>query len=357
MADSRAGTTAVIVNYRTKELTRAAAFSALREPEVREVLIVDNASHDGSAEYLRSSLPASTVQLIDAHANLGFGRAVNLAVPRATSGLLLLLNSDATLVPGAVSTLAVALLADDAVGLVAPAVYEADGRTLQPGAHGCFPSLVARPHRLGRSDARARTPDWVSGVTMMLRKEDFLRLGGFDEDFGMYLEDVDLCRRLRNQGRIVLREPAAGVIHLGGQSWKSSVDMWDHYHKSKITYFRKQGAAPALLTLLQVLRAARVSAARFASVARRNGAWTRPSRPSGIEECLHVGTAKQLDAGQYSLNGPRPPLQCAQGLDVIIREAATDLPSRVSGDNGIGPHIAGDDGAGPDDGAVSDGRT
>lgn len=262
----RGATSVVVVNYRTKELTLEAARSALREPEVCEVLIVDNASGDGSAEFLRAAFPAATVQVTEAASNLGFGRAVNLVVASTACPLVLLLNSDATLVPGAVARLAAALLTDDSVGLVAPAVYEADGRTLQRGAYGRFPRVVGGRPQYGPNEAGATTPDWVSGVTMLMRRDDFVALGGFDPDFEMYLEDVDLCRRLRHGGKTVLREPGAGVVHLGGKSWRSSVEKRDHYQRSKITYFRKGGVTPATLALLQLLRALRVSAARAAAL-------------------------------------------------------------------------------------------
>lgn len=267
----RPATAVVVVNYRTKELTLDAARSALREPGVREILIVDNASGDGSAEFLRAALPEPTVRVVDAPVNLGFGRAVNLVVPAARSGLLLLLNSDATLLPGAVATLGAALLSDESVGLVAPAVYEADGRTAQPGAYGRFPRLIGGRFEWQHDASGPSTPDWVSGVAMMLRKDDFLQLGGFDPDFEMYLEDVDLCRRLRSHGKVVMREPAAGVVHLGGRSWTSSVAKRDHYQRSKVTYFRKAGAGPARVALLQLLRVARVSAARAATHILRQG--------------------------------------------------------------------------------------
>jgi GT2 family glycosyltransferase len=256
----RLATSVVIVNFRTNELTVEAARSALSEPEVREVIVVENGSGDRSGDFLRAALPATTVRIVDAGSNLGFGRAVNLAVPTATCGLIFLLNSDATVVPGAVATLGGALLRDEAVGLVAPAVHEADLRTHQAGAYGRFPRPVEFP--ISRTRPDALTPDWVSGVAMMFRKDDFSGLGGFDPDFEMYFEDIDLCRRMASHGKHVIREPSAHVLHRGGQSWASSVDQRDRYHRSKIVYFRKQGARTTTVVLLQVLRVARVWAAK-----------------------------------------------------------------------------------------------
>jgi N-acetylglucosaminyl-diphospho-decaprenol L-rhamnosyltransferase len=262
-------TSVIIVNFRTKELTLEAVRSALREPEVQQILVVDNASGDGSAELIETSLPAATVRVIRAPANLGFGRAVNLAAREATSDLLLLLNSDATIVQGSTARLAAALLGDASTGVVAPAVFEADGHTLQPGAFGRFPQLVSNPFRRATSEVGDSVVEWVSGVAMMLRKSDFHAIGGFDERFEMYLEDVDLCRRLTQLGKAVRREPAAGVIHLGGQSWRSSVDKRRQYHRSKITYFQMEGLGPLKAGLLHALRAGRVGSAWIASGARR----------------------------------------------------------------------------------------
>lgn len=271
-------TTAIIVNFRTKELTLAAALSALAEPEVRQLIVVDNASGDGSAEFLDASLPASRVDLIRSPANLGFGRAVNLAANSAKCDLLLLLNSDATIIPGAVAALAVALLADRSVGMVAPAVFEPDGQTLQPRAHGRFPRVFSSPFRRQSDDGDARNVDWASGVALLLRRDDFQALHGFDESFEMYLEDVDLCRRLRRQGKTVLREPAAGVIHLGGQSWLTSVDKRIQYQRSKVIYFRKDGVGPVTLCLLRLLGFVRVGAVRAANRSGHRAATTGRAR-------------------------------------------------------------------------------
>jgi GT2 family glycosyltransferase len=97
---------------------------------------------------------------------------------------------------------------------------------------------------------------------MLLRRHDFLSVGGFDPDFHMYLEDVDLCRRFRERGMDVVREPASVVVHLGGRSWRSGVDQRERFQTSKIKYFTKAGASPAQLAYLNALGAARVLAAR-----------------------------------------------------------------------------------------------
>lgn len=262
-----ANTSVVIVNYRTKELTHEAARSVLAEPEVREVVVVDNGSGDGSAEFLRHALAATGGRLIESATNLGFGRAANLAAEQCTAPLLFFLNSDATLTPGSLGLLVEDLLGHEATGVVAPAIYELDASTLQPGAFGSFPRLLDPPWLRPRSRAKrsapgADSPDWVSGVALLIRRQDFLDVGGFDPDFEMYLEDVDLCRRLRRAGKLVRRQPQARVLHVGGQSWRSDAHKRASFQASKVTYFQKDGATPAQIAYVRALKAVRVLAAR-----------------------------------------------------------------------------------------------
>lgn len=241
------GTSVVIVNFRTMALTVKAIASVLSEEEVQEVVVVDNASGDGSADHLRRAFADDRVRVVESDRNRGFGPAVNLGAASCTSPLLLILNSDAALLPGSLGRLARALAGDDSIGVVAPAVYEPDGRTLQPGAYGRLPARRDIFFGHGRINPSAEnsdeaTPGWVSGVAMLLRRADFEAVGGFDEGFGMYFEDIDLCRRLRDAGNSVRREPTAAVVHGLGQSWQSRRDQRRRFHQSKLRYFQKLGA-------------------------------------------------------------------------------------------------------------------
>jgi N-acetylglucosaminyl-diphospho-decaprenol L-rhamnosyltransferase len=249
----------VIVNFRTKELTADAVRSVLGDPLVSEVVVVDNGSGDGSAEYVREALAG--VAVIESPENIGFGRGVNLGVEATSAPFLFLLNSDAAARPGTVAALR-RVLDDPTVGVVAPAVYQADGRTLQPDAHGPLPAPRARLRTTGGTPDDLE-PGWVSGVAMMLRREDFTALGGFDPDFAMYLEDVDLCRRLRAAGQRVVRQPAGAVVHRGGGSATGGLARADQFHRSKAVYLRKAGAGRIQLAGAAVLRAARLAVERL----------------------------------------------------------------------------------------------
>lgn len=250
-------TAAVIVNYRTKELTADAIGSVLAEPEVGEVVVVDNASGDGSVEFLRAHFRDRRVRVVESDTNRGFGPGVNAGVALCEAPLLLVLNSDAALRPGSLGLLAKALLADPTVGVVAPAVLEPDGH-LQAGAYGRLPKrrdiVLSNGWVSPRAD-RVRdgaTPGWVSGVAMLLRRADFVAVGGFDERFSMYLEDVDLCRRLRDAGKSVHREPSAAVVHQGGRSWGSRGEQTGRFHESKLRYFENLGVSRLELGLIRL---------------------------------------------------------------------------------------------------------
>lgn len=263
-----AATAVVIVNYRTRELTRDAVLSVLAEPEVEEVVVVDNASGDDSAGYLRAAIADDRVRVVEAERNLGFGPGVNRGVRECRAPLLLILNSDATVLPGSIGRLARTLLDDGQVGLVAPAVYRAGGAELQPGVFGRLPARrdVLLSHgwvRTRRDDPRqAARPGWVSGVAMFLRRADFEAAGGFDETFTMYLEDVDLCRRLQQAGKSIRREPAAGVVHLAGASWRSGRERRRRFHQSRLRYFEKIGAGRLQLGCVRLTGLIRTRLAR-----------------------------------------------------------------------------------------------
>ena len=200
--------------------------------------------------------------VVEAGHNRGFGQGVNLGVGRTCAPLLLVLNSDATVMPGAVAVLVDALTADEGVGVVAPAIYSADGRSLQPTAYGRLPTR--RDILLGRwsrSSPDETAPEWVSGVAMIVRREDFIGVGGFDPRFEMYFEDLDLCRRLREQGKVARRAPSAAVVHIGGKSWQSRTDQRECFQRSKAAYFQNIGATALELQYVRLLKRVRAPAA------------------------------------------------------------------------------------------------
>jgi GT2 family glycosyltransferase len=208
-----------------------------------EIIVVDNGSTDGSVEAARRF---SGVRVIEAGANLGFARANNVGI-RASSGVnLLLLNSDTVVSPGSLDRLLDELGGDPSVAVVGPRLVDGDGRAELSFGGMIGPLNELRQKRLARSAAveqltrRRQYPDWVSGACLLVRRTDAAAVGGLDERFFMYTEDVDFCAAIRALGRRILFTPNVEVVHLRGRSAASApAATRDHYRRSQIAFYEK----------------------------------------------------------------------------------------------------------------------
>jgi N-acetylglucosaminyl-diphospho-decaprenol L-rhamnosyltransferase len=225
------GVTAVVVNYNARDVL-VACLTSLRAEGVDEIVVVDNGSVDGSESVVRGTDPAAV--WLPSGANVGYGRAANLGAASTGSGAVLVCNPDVVVRPGAVAALVGALEADPNVGIVGPRLLNADG-TIYPSARS-FPSIVdavghgllgliwpanpfsRRYKMLDWDHADERWVDWVSGACLLIRREAWEEIGGFDPSFFMYMEDVDLCWRAGRAGWGVLYQPGGEVTHLQGVS-------------------------------------------------------------------------------------------------------------------------------------------
>jgi GT2 family glycosyltransferase len=201
--------------------------ASVREEGVAELLVVDNGSEDGSVEYLR----AAGIDHITLPRNVGFAAAVNLGASRTTAPAILALNADTVLEPGAVAVLAAALAGDPGLGGVQPRLLQLEGQgTGDPEAARLYSAGQAlsrdgRAFEIGAGEAqseasrRRREVFGVCGAACLLRRELFDQLGGYDESYFAFYEDVDLNLRARIAGWRFAYEPAATVWHLGNASW------------------------------------------------------------------------------------------------------------------------------------------
>jgi len=212
-----------------------------------EVLLVDNASCDNSLSLVRERFPE--VRILPQENNLGFAAANNLAAAQVSGETLLLLNNDAWLEAGALDLLSEKLNARPEFGLVAPGLRYPDGQrqfSWSParGVVGEALQKVRNPFEarrwahgsLARRLARMVDPIWYTAACVLVRAEAFRAVGGFDENFFMYFEDVDLCLRLEAAGWRLAQEPGAIVYHAGGVANRSEVD--DLYRPSQLRYYR-----------------------------------------------------------------------------------------------------------------------
>ena len=222
----------VIVNYNTREFLRA-CLATVRLEAPSEVVVVDNASSDGSAEMVQADYPWAV--LYANKTNLGYGAAANQAIARCTAKYVLLLNSDTLLPIGVLQALSTYLERHPRAAVVGPRLVNSDG-TLQAS---CFPFPgtlswlldnddlcwlsrhipVLRNHLLRTwPHTYARVVPWVKGAALMIRRQAFEDVGGFDDSFFLYFEETDLCHRLRTAGWETHFEPITTVVHAGEAS-------------------------------------------------------------------------------------------------------------------------------------------
>ena len=249
---------AVVVNYNARRHLLECVRS-LRAEGVDDVVVVDNDSADGSTWALEASDPDA--RIVATGANLGYGTAANRGAAVARGDLLLVCNSDVVFEPGAVKALAGALEADATVGFVGPRVENVDG-TVYPSPRE-FPDLVVamghaflervasrnrftRRYRMLDFDrTRTAAVDWVSGACFLARRRAWDDVGGFDEGYFMYVEDVDLCWRARRAGWVVAFEPAARVVHVQGvSSNQAPYRMIVEHHRSLLRFYRRTATGP-----------------------------------------------------------------------------------------------------------------
>ncbi|MBD3244132.1 MAG: glycosyltransferase [Chitinivibrionales bacterium] len=248
----------VIVNYRVPMLLRECLLS-LREARVDggvEIIVVDNNSGDNSQAVVESEFPE--VVWIGLKSNVGFGRACNVGARSAHGEYLLMLNPDTVIGQGTLSDCVTFMVEHPRAGLVGPKILNPDG-SLQVSCRRSFPTpLVALyrftglsklfPHsrRFGRynltyMDAdKAAQVDAISGSFMFMPRDVFEEVGGFDERFFMYGEDLDLCQRIHEIGREVWYNPATQIVHFKGKSSaKRAIRSRAAFYEAMIIFSRK----------------------------------------------------------------------------------------------------------------------
>lgn len=256
----------VIVSYQVRsDLARClASLAAADLPAATTIVVVDNCSTDGTLEWLRAAHP--DVQAIDAGGNLGFARANNLGIRATASDLVLLLNPDTVVTPGAIRGLMTALVGDDRTAAVGPRLVDGDGRVelsfgpmISPWGE-CVQRRLGRAYDAGESWAVAEVErrtredgprDWVSGACLLARRADLDAVGLLDERFFLYTEDVDLCASLRARGRVVRFVPEVTVQHLRGRSSADAPGPAARRRReSQLAFYRKHHPAWAPIVAL-----------------------------------------------------------------------------------------------------------
>lgn len=306
--DERPDVTVVVISYNTAHLLDRlfATLEAARGSLRLQVLVVDNASRDGSADILRTKY--ANVELIENTVNVGFGRANNQALPRVQGRYVLLLNTDAFMSPDTLQRTVHFMDANPRCGVLGVKLVGQDG-SLQPSCLR-FPtpwSVFLNSTGLNKFVPGARIVDdmswdqssaheceWVPGCYYLVRHEVIERVGLFDPRYFLYYEEVDHCRAVRQAGWTVTYYPFTQVVHIGGESavsegllTSSGRQLLPLRIESELLYFRKHyGVAGVLAAVLLATLGDLVNAC--------NGMARRLDTARVAEAMRHAGTVFKL---------------------------------------------------------------
>ncbi len=285
---------AVVVEYNSGEAL-SSCLRSLRKNRLEEIIVVDNSAQDTVLAPSVSRLPGVTVHVSDQ--NLGFGGGVNLGAASTDAELLLLCNPDVELEVGAVAAMRSKLAASARAGVVGPALIDGSNRVVQsarsfPMIRGSWKqAFLGLLHPSGRrsGEYRARNwsradggkVDWVTGACLLVRADAFREIGGFDNRYFLYVEEVDFCWRLRAAGWETLYEPRARVKHTGGVSTSAHpYRAIAAHHRSLWVFIRRttsgtyRGALP--FVAIGLLVRCGLECALWATRVRNSGARGRP---------------------------------------------------------------------------------
>ena len=260
----------VIVSFNAREHLESCLASLAASPPAatHEIVVVDNASTDGSAGAVRARFP--DVRICEQPRNAGFSSANNAGIRATTSELILLLNNDTIVPPRAIDALVARLDAKPDVAVAGPRLVDADGRAELSFGRMISPAgelrqktlnvLQRRGARLGtgwiaRATSREQYVDWVSGACLLVRRAAAEEAGLLDERFFLYTEDVDFCAAVRAQGHRVLFTPAAEIVHLRGRSRATAPAASNEaYRRSHLAFYEKHHPrwAPVLRLYLRL---------------------------------------------------------------------------------------------------------
>jgi N-acetylglucosaminyl-diphospho-decaprenol L-rhamnosyltransferase len=242
----------VIVNWNTRDLL-ADLLSSVQEhaPAVdSEILVVDNASSDGSQEMVAERFP--TVRLLTNRANAGFARGVNQAIRESSGGYILLLNTDMLVLEGTIDAQVAFMESNPQCGVCGGQLLDQEQRLAL--SYGHFPgirSLLTDTvlHHLGWDTSLGCVPapeqeqpldvDYVSGADLMIRRQAVEQIGLLDEQFFLYFEETDWCYRAAQAGWKVTYVPAVRYVHLGSASSRDEVHRQEQFHTSLDLFLRK----------------------------------------------------------------------------------------------------------------------
>lgn len=230
----------IIVNYQSEKYLKN-CLASIREKICGleyETIVVNN-----DKQPLRLS---GKIKVIDTGKNIGFGSGCNIGAGEAQGEVLCFLNPDTEIIGEDIIKLIQELEKKEDIAIIGPRLINGSGKT-QKWIAGkeititsiLFNNLGYKHNKKIWENEKPTECDWVTGAAMFMRKDVFQKIGGFDESFFMYFEDVDLCKRARQAGYKILYHPDFRIKHWGGRSFFDKKKQKMHYYKSQLKYLKK----------------------------------------------------------------------------------------------------------------------
>jgi len=251
-----------IVNFKSRRYLEKCLFSIRENLPAgieAEILLVNN-DEAPLDEIAAGWKDISNLRIHEIGENIGFGRAHNAGFRNSRGEYVLFLNPDTKILPGALQALLETLERDQMISIVGPLLIDAGGK-IQADCFGdrrtplstIRKKIYEQNEQPAGADGEIFATDWISGGAMLVRRDVFEKIGGFDEKFFMYFEDVDLCLRAKKQDYKVAVCPAARVFHESGKSFGSEREKKSLYYTSQNYFFRKH-FGPVSAGLVKLLR-------------------------------------------------------------------------------------------------------
>lgn len=257
MADKKLDLSIIIVNYNTSKLTLGCIESVKKSIKNLdyEIIVVNNSDKPEQSKILHQNQP-NDIKIIDSK-NRGFGTANNSGAKAAKGEYLLLLNSDIKVSDNSIFLMLKFLTKHQEIAALSPLLYQEDGKTLQKHFFGSFPTFLSLTFRRWQGRNADLQKDFfnsqmVSAAAMMIEKKKYDKVCGFDQNFFMYCEDDDLCRRLTQADHKNAVLTKAKMIHLEGRS-ASNKKRLKMYYKSQSYYWQKHNGTSARV-LMEIIR-------------------------------------------------------------------------------------------------------
>jgi GT2 family glycosyltransferase len=236
----------IIVSYKSANFLKKCVASIYEKINIEipfEIIIVNNDKEENLYAILENK---TEIKIINNYKNLGFGAGNNIGANFSQGEVLLFLNPDTEITSSDTKEVLELFESDKKIGIIGGRLHSGDGKT-EKWSVGYELGLIdliknnlgwSRNRKIWQKESQVEV-DWVSAAALFIKKDIFEKIGGFDENFFMYFEDMDLCKKVKNTKRKILYYPKFEVNHIGGQSYQEKKIQKEDYYKSQEFYFKK----------------------------------------------------------------------------------------------------------------------